>query len=72
MNKLDTLKEAVEDIKHTKWVIVGSVGAAVIIGFIWMIMMKMCAGPITWAMILIFIGAMALGTWIVYQKSREK
>lgn len=72
MTNLDQLNEGIEDIKTCWKVIVGSFGIALVIGFVWMIVMKMCAAIITWAIIFAFIGLLGLCTWLVWKKSEDR
>jgi hypothetical protein len=44
---------AVADIRITQNLILGSCGIALALGFVWMVIMKACAGVITWSIILV-------------------
>jgi len=48
IESIDYLTYAIADIQTTYMVILGSCGIALFLGFIWMVIMKACAGPVTW------------------------
>ena len=52
---MDSLAEMAEDVESTRGFIIGAGFIALLFGFFWMVVMKMCAGPITWAAIILFI-----------------
>lgn len=58
LEKLDTLSAAMKDIETTRNFILGSAILAMLLGFVWMIVMKMCAGCITWTAVLILLVSM--------------
>jgi hypothetical protein len=47
-------------------VILGSCGIALFLGFIWMVIMKACAGPVTWLAIILTQSALCAITYFVY------
>ena len=58
--------KALEDINKTRNLILMSALVALILGMFWMIIMKMCAGVITWlAIILLIVGLLGL-TYFMY------
>lgn len=46
--------------------VVGSCGIALFLGFIWMVIMKACAGPVTWLAITATQGLLCGATYFVY------
>ena len=55
LENLDSLSEMVDDINTTKTFIISSAFIAMFLGFIWMVIMKMCAACITWTTIILFL-----------------
>jgi len=67
----DVLEQWVSDIRETWPVIAGSIGAAFIIGFIYMILLRYCSGVLTWLAILGFIAGMGVLGWRFYQDAKR-
>ena len=53
IESLDLVQNAVSDIILTYPLIIGSAGIALVISFVWMVVMKCCAACITWSLIMI-------------------
>jgi hypothetical protein len=67
--KFSVLLEAISDIKTTWWMILVVGGIALISGFIFLFLMKMCAGIVIWLFILLFLGLLiVVGTVCLQDK----
>lgn len=66
LENLDLVNNAIADIDTTRYFILSTAGVALVIGMFWMMIMKMCAGCITWtAIFVLLIGSFAL-TYYLY------
>ncbi len=72
MEKLNALTEATEDVNQAKFYVLISALIAMTIGFIWMIIMKTCAGPLTWTTIVLFTVACFLITYYLYDSGTKR
>lgn len=48
-----------------------TLGSAFLIGFIYMICLRLCGGPIIYLSILCMMGASGVGGWLLWQKSKD-
>jgi len=51
---VDTATEWVNDVKNARWIILGSVGIALVLGFLYMLFIYLFAGIIVWLVILLY------------------
>ena len=55
LDSMDSLSEITDAVDSTRGFILMSGVVALIFGFLWMVIMRSCAGPITWTAIILFI-----------------
>lgn len=70
---LDDLEEWLSDIKITWPIILAAAGFAIVIGFVFMVLTRHCAGVMTWIAIIIWIGSfILLGIFLGQRASAQK
>ncbi|CAH1786106.1 unnamed protein product [Owenia fusiformis] len=57
-----------QDVVGSWWLILVGLGIAMILAFIWIILMRWIAGPIVWITIILFIGLFGFGTYYAFSK----
>jgi len=67
----EVLEQWVSDIRQTWPVILGSIGAAFLIGLIYMILLRYCSGVLTWLAIIAFIAGTAVLGYRFYVNSNK-
>jgi len=72
LENLDVVNQAITDIDTTRYLILATAGIALVIGMLWMVIMKMCAACITWtALILLVLSSCGL-TYFLYDESNAR
>jgi len=66
IESIDYLTNGIADIWTAKYVVIGSCGIALFLGFIFMVIMKACAGPVTWFFIILCQSILAAITYFAY------
>lgn len=62
---VSSLSQSVEDIKNSKYVLIGAVVAAFILGIIYFVFLRFCAGVVIWLSLVFFVLAMiAIGVYM--------
>ena len=56
----------VEDVRTTKWVIIGSIGIAIVVSFVFLFFMEKCAGVVVWTFIALILGLLATAGGLSY------
>lgn len=67
LEDMDSMTEMAEDVKVAQGFIFAAGFIAMFFGFIWMVVMKACAGPITWTAIIIFLLSLFGITYYTYE-----
>jgi len=66
IDSMDFLARAITDVWWCRYLITGSSIIAIIIGFIWMVVIKSCAYCIVWTAIVLFLLALVGLTYLLY------
>ena len=69
---VEWIQENLADIEAAMYFIFGSIGLAFVLGFIWMFIMKKCAGPLVWLALFGTLFALIALTVFCYMKYSEK
>lgn len=71
---IDTWTYVINDIEITRYFIISSAFLALVMGFVWMVVMKTCVGFLTWLAILLVYVSLTAITYFVYDMgvSRQK
>ena len=72
IEKLDFLNNMVDDLDVCKVFVICSALIALFLGMVWMVVMKMCAGCITWTAIGGIVAACCGLTYYTYVKGKER
>jgi hypothetical protein len=60
-----SLTQSVEDVKNAKYVLIGAIGAAFILGIIYFVFLRFCAGVVIWLSLIFFVLSMiAIGVYM--------
>ena len=63
---MDTITYVIEDVQTAKYFIISSAFLALMIGFVWMVVLKLCMSLLVWtAIFLVYVILTAL-TYLVY------
>lgn len=72
MSQLDFLNNLVDDLDITRTFVMASGLIALFLGFVWMVVMKMCAGFITWTAIAGILASCVGLSYYTYGKGCER
>ncbi len=71
LESVNVLAQIISDIQYCQMLIISSSIIAIVIGLIWMIVIKMCGCVITWTAILLFLISMAGAGSMLMTKSKS-
>ena len=65
---IDSATEYINDIKIAQWLIIGSVGISLVLGFFYMLFAYLLAGIIVWLVILLYFVLVGILAYYCYWK----